>query len=597
MNAHVDYKQAGRVLSIATPLGEDILLLERLDGREGLSSLFEFQAAVLSKLDPLKPAAIIGSTVDLTLDRGADLPPRTWNGLVTELQEGPQLSSGLRSYVLTVRPTLWLATQRQDCRIWQDKTSLQVADAILSEHGIPAADTAGVTSTPLPRPYSVQWNESNFDYLARRLAEDGLFYWFEHRAGVHQLTIADHPSGYCDSGLRIVISLTQPYADGITRWDRRFLLTPGKQTVRDWNFETPLSPPQGDAPSLVRLSESASSCELYEYPGGFLTPTEAEASARLRIQAVEAAYEVVSADSLARSLAPGHRFKPYELGQSDSSYDMHVVTDIVHAAVSATYQTGGTTPRYSNRLSAIPARVPATPRRSTARPRIAGLQIAVVAGPPGEEIHTDPYGRIKLRFPWDRRARGDGSDTCWVRVAQGWAGVNWGAQLIPRVGMEVLVAFLEGDPDRPLVVGAVPNPINRVPYPLPDNKTRMTIKSKTYRGAGSNELSFEDDSGREQVYVHAQRDMTTEVLNDYSLDVKQDAHVHIGANRTVKVDQSSSETIERDLSIAAGNSLVLTVGQARLEMTSDGRVTITGSEFDFSASGTFGIHGNPVDSD
>jgi type VI secretion system secreted protein VgrG len=241
--------------------------------------------------------------------------------------------------------------------------------------------------------------------------------------------------------------------------------------------------------------------------------------------------------------------------------------------------------------------VPATPHRATPRPRIEGTHIAVVAGPAGEEIHTDRHGRIKLRFPWDRRAKGDGSDTCWVRVSQGWAGANWGAQFIPRVGMEVLVAFLEGDPDRPLVIGTVPNTINKVPYRLPDNKTRMTIKSKTHKGAGYNELSFEDENGREEVYVHAQRDMTTQVLRNDSQEIGQDRQVRIGNNCTVTVGQTSSVSVGRDISLVVGDRLVITVGQSRLEMTSDGKVTLAGREFDFSASGRVGIHGNPVDSD
>jgi type VI secretion system secreted protein VgrG len=199
-----------------------------------------------------------------------------------------------------------------------------------------------------------------------------------------------------------------------------------------------------------------------------------------------------------------------------------------------------------------------------------------------------------------------------VRVAQAWAGAGWGAQVIPRVGMEVLVAFLEGDPDRPVIVGAVPNAVNKVPYRLPDNKTRMTIKSKTYKGAGFNELSFEDASGREQVYVHAQRDMAAKVLNDDAQDIGHDRQVEIGNNctvkvrqnhqveignsNTVKIGQTSSETVGREMSLNVGERLVISVGQSRLEMTSDGKVTLTGSEFDFSASGRIGIDGHPVDS-
>jgi type VI secretion system secreted protein VgrG len=612
MNAPVNYVQARRLLAISTSLGEDTLLLERFEGREGISSLFEFHATVRSKRD-IAPSDIIGSAVDLMLDLGVGKGQRAWNGLVTELREGPAITRGLRSYALTIRPRLWLATQRQDCRIWLDKTSLQIAEIILGEHGIAAPDTSGVTIAPKPLAYSVQWNESDFAYLVRRFEHDGLFYWFAHQAGVHRLNLANHASAYRDGAEpRVRIAFGSSDVGHIHQWRRRFVFTPGRHAARDWNFETPLSPPQGLAPSLVSLPPPNSSYEVYEYPGGFLTPSDGEAAAKLRIQAIEAEHELTEAGSTVRTLAPGQRFTPYEVANSEQAYEPHVVTHLAHEAEDTSYETGGNPPRYSNWMVAMPARVPATPHRAAARPRIDGVQIALVAGPPGEEIHTDQHGRIKLTFPWDRRAAGDGSDTCWVRVAQAWAGASWGAQVIPRVGMEVLVTFLEGDPDRPLIVGAVPNPVNKVPYRLPDNKTRMTIKSKTYKGVGFNELSFEDASGREEMYLHAQRDMTTKVLNDdvqnighdrqveigndHTVRVGHDRQVEIGNNNTVTIGQTSSETVGREMSLNVGERLVITVGQSRLEMTSGGKVTLTGSEFEFSASGRIGIDGNPVDS-
>ena len=611
MNAPVNYVQVGRLLSISTSLGEDVLLLERLEGYEGISSLFEFQATVRAKRE-IRPAEMIGSAVDLTLDLGVGKGTRTWNGLVTELHEGPAITRSLRSYALTIRPRLWLATRRQDCRIWLDKTSLQVAEIILGEHGIQAPDTSGVTATPKPLAYSVQWNESDFAYLVRRFEQDGLFYWFAHQTGAHRLLVASHASGYRDSAEpRVRLAFGSSDVSHIYDWRRRFVFTPGQHAARDWNFETPLSPPQGIAPSLVSLPPPNSSYEVYEYPGVFLTPADGETAAKLRIQAIEAEHELAEAASSVRTLAPGQRFTPYEVAHPEQAYEPHVVIRIAHEAEDSSYETGGNPPRYANRMVAMPARVPATPPRASARPRIDGVQVALVAGPPSEEIHTDQYGRIKLKFPWDRRAAGDGSDTCWVRVAQAWAGASWGAQLIPRIGMEVLVAFLEGDPDRPVIVGAVPNPINKTPYRLPDNKTRMTIKSKTYNGAGFNELSFEDASGREEIYLHAQRDMTTNVLNDDAQDIKHDRQVEIGNNHTlrvrqnhqveignnntVRIEQTSSESVGREMSLDVGERLVITVGQSRLEMTSDGKVTLTGSEFDFSTSGHLGIHGNPLD--
>jgi type VI secretion system secreted protein VgrG len=614
MNAPFDYTQTDRLLAISTPLGRDVLLLERLAGSEGISSLFELQATVRSKRDPIAPADILGSLVDVTLDLGRG-QQRVWNGLVTAMEEAPALARGLRSYLLTIRPKLWLATQRQDCRIWLDKTALDVADVLLGEHGIPGPDRSGVASAPNPLPYSVQWNETDFNYLARRFEDDGLFYWFEHQAGAHRLVVANHASGYRDGAEpRVRLSFGSTDANHIHHWQRRYVLTPGRRAARDWNFETPLSPPQATAPSLVSLPPPNSAYEIYEYPGRFLTAAQGEVATRFRIQAIEGDHDATEGASRTRTLAPGRRFTPYEVAQPERAYEPHVVTRIVHQAEDGGYETGGRGPQqYSNWISAIPARVPATPHQTTPRPRIAGAQIAVVAGPPGEEIHTDQHGRIKLRFPWDRRARGDGSDTCWVRVAQGWAGTGWGAQVIPRVGMEVLVCFADGDPDRPLVIGVVPNPVNKVPYCLPDNKTRMVIKSKTHKGVGFNELSFEDESGREQVFVHAQRDMTSKVLNDHvedighdsraqvgndqTITIGHDSQARVGNNKTVSIGQSKQESVGREMSLSVGDRLVITVGQSRLEMTSDGRVTLTGTEFAFSASGAVNIIGHPFNGD
>ena len=214
-------------------------------------------------------------------------------------------------------------------------------------------------------------------------------------------------------------------------------------------------------------------------------------------------------------------------------------------------------PSYENSFAALPARLPATPHRSTPRPRIDGSQIAIVAGPPGEEIHTDPYGRVKLWFPWDRRARKDGSDTRWVRVAQPWAGGSWGTQVIPRIGMEAVVSFEGGDPDRPIVTALVPNPQNSVPYELPANKSRMTLRSNTHKGQGFNELSMEDEAGAENMFLHAQKDMTQRVLNDHTARVDRHEVVSVGGNRAFEVSGNQKQEI--------GGSMNLTVGGTGLQ--------------------------------
>ena len=270
------------------------------------------------------------------------------------------------------------------------------------------------------------------------------------------------------------------------------------------------------------------------------------------MQASEADHDRVTGASTVRILEAGRRFTPYEVAHPERAYEEHVVTFIEHRVVDRSYETNANEPEYGNTFEAMPARVALTPHRVTKRPRIEGTQVAIVAGPEGEEIHPDQYGRIKVWFPWDRKAKKDGSDTCWVRVAQNWAGAGWGGQVIPRIGMEVMVAYIDGDPDRPLVTGIVPNPDNGVPYDLPANKTRMVMRSNTHKGQGFNEISFEDEAGKENQFFHAQKDQTTRVLNNRTKRVDADEVASIGGNRAVEVAANQKQEI--------GGSMNLTVG-------------------------------------
>ncbi|WP_210166663.1 type VI secretion system tip protein TssI/VgrG, partial [Methylobacterium sp. Leaf87] len=470
MEPHVRYTQAGRLLSIATVLGEDALLLERLEVEEGLSALFTLRATVRAQRESVRADEIVGTAADLSLTL-ADGTPRVWNGLVTELHEGPIVTRGARQYALTLRPRLWLMSQRSDCRIFRDRTTLQVLETLCAEHGIADFDLSGVTSPPDKQPYAVQWNETDLAYLLRRLEEDGTFYYFVHAAGRHTLVVGDHASAYRDGDPeRVRLAFGSADAEHIHDWRRQMRFTPGKRAGGDWEFTTPNTRLQTATPSLVSVPGNAA-YELYEYPGRFLSPEAGEAATRLRVQATETDFDRIEGRSSVRGLAAGHRFTPYEVAHPEHVYAAQVVSRILHRAEDPTYESGAGTPHYENEFAVMPAHLPATPHRGTPRPRIDGLQIARIAGPPGEEIHTDTFGRVKLTFPWDRRAKADGTDTGWVRVSQSWGGGTWGQQIIPRIGMEALVAYQEGDPDRPIVVGIVPNPNNPVPYDLPANKT------------------------------------------------------------------------------------------------------------------------------
>ncbi len=560
-----DFIQASRVLKVKSPLGEDQLLPERMVIQEGVSQLFEINLSVRAKKEAVRPEELIGRLVDVSVEvqqgdgeEGSGVR-RPFNGLVTELHEGPPITRGLRSYAMTIRPQMWLLSRRSDCRIWMDKTVVEIAETLFSEHGIPAPDTSGIITPPPPQHYSVQWNETDLDYLLRRFEEDGLFYWFSHEDGSHKLHVADSANGWLGPSPSAQgegkVRLAQGSSDRnhINDWARRFSYVPGQRAGADWNFETPSMVPGTMTPSLVQMPD-ATKRELYEYPSRIKTVAEAERAQKLRTQAIEADHDRVFGASTSRILEAGRRFTPYEVAHPEHEYEEHVIIKATHTIVDRSYETNGNEPEYRNSFEAIPSRVPLTPHRITKRPRIEGTQVAIVAGPEGEEIHPDQYGRIKLWFPWDRKAKKDGTDTCWVRVAQNWAGSTWGGQIIPRIGMEVMVAFVDGDPDRPLVTGVVPNPANGVPYELPANKTRMVLRSNTHKGTGFNELSFEDEAGKEQLFLHAQKDHDIHVLNDTRERVEHDRHQHVANDKTGFVGGDYEQVVAGNVSIAVGQN-------------------------------------------
>lgn len=558
MNAP-NYIQADRILRIDGLLGADDLLAERLDFREQVNGLFEGVLQVRSKPNDIAPDQIVGHLADVSLELG-DGTRRAWNVLVTDMVVGPKITRDFQSYRLTLRPQLWLLSQKSDCRIWQDMTSVEVCETLLSEHGLPAPVTSGIVEPPEPQHYSVQYNETDLAYLTRRLEEDGIFHWFTHETGQHVLNIGGHVSAYT-GGEQVRFSNGSTDRDHITRFETRFSYTPGVRTARDWNFKTPGMVPEGTAPSTVALPQNGN-YELFEYPmiGGYGTGKASDAieaarverQSKLRMQASEVDHRQVEGASTQRSLAPGAKLTPYDVAMPENTFDEHVILAIEHTVTDASYETGGNQPDYQNRFIALPSDVPATPHRATPRPRIDGTQVALVAGPEGEEIHPDEYGRIKLWFPWDRRAAKDGSDTCWVRVMQNWAGSGWGGQVIPRIGMEVMVSYLEGDPDRPVVTGVVPNERQTVPYDLPGNKTRSVLRSNTHKGEGFNEISFEDEQGQEDLFLHAQKDMTQKVLNNQSANVGANRVETVGSSSSLKVGANAVETVGRNKNVTVG---------------------------------------------
>ncbi|WP_225770310.1 type VI secretion system Vgr family protein [Inquilinus sp. Marseille-Q2685] len=551
--------QSGRLLAIRTPLGEDVFLLEAMEGVEEVCELFSFRLRVRSKRTDVKADELVGRPVSWSLE----LPGgerRWWSGVVGALEVGHPVGDGLRSYSLVVHPWLWLFGHTSDCRIFQNQTTQQILETIFQEAGIRDWDFGAVTGPKAVRPYCVQYNETDLAFVFRLLEEEGWAWWFRHEAGEdgagarQVLVVSDGAHAWTEDEAEPEIRYTSTGTDlnDVKSWARHYAFKPGRVAEAEWNFETPSAPVLRDQPSTAPIA-TGEPFEMYRWGGRFLDKERADHVTRRRIETHEAGFETIEATSGNRRIHPGRRFRLYghPLAEENGEY---AVTAVRHRAVDTTYVGAGgqSAPTYENGFAVVPAKTRWVPEQRTPHPRIDGVQSAVVVGPPGEEIFTDPYGRIQVRFPWDRRAKGRDGDSCWLRVSQPWGGRGWGAQTIPRIGMEVLVAYYEGDPDKPMVVGVVPNPDKNVPYELPANKTKSVFRTNTHKGTGFNELTFEDEKGREDVYLHAQKDFTTKIRNHKTERVDANHVQSVGGASVREVQRSDVHNVGQNMSVNVG---------------------------------------------
>ncbi|MCE9637049.1 MAG: type VI secretion system tip protein VgrG [Planctomycetes bacterium] len=547
-----EFTQDGRPMSVKSPLGKDVLLLTGLRFRESMSSPFAGELEMLSKEHSIDPMKIVGKGVTVTvLDDDATSRKRYFHGIVRTFESGALENRGLRRYRAEIVPTLALLGLRSDCKVFQDKSVKDIVTAVLQECGLTDFEW-NLNATHDVRTYCVQYREACLDFVQRLLEEEGIYYFFRHQDGKHVLVFADAASAYgtcAQAGARFTDgALDEPH---IASWLHRYEIRPGKSTLRDFNFETPATIPQGTTNTVVQLP-GTSGWEIYDYPGGFLKAAEGATVAKRRMEELEAPWSVVTGGGTCATFTPGSKFELL-LFDPDKSQEKKKFTlvSVVHEARDESYATGGKQGRYFNSFECIPDSVVFRPVRSTRRPVVEGPQTAVVVGPSGEEIYVDKYGRIKVQFHWDRLGQKKETSSCWVRVAQGWAGATWGSYQWPRIGQEVVVDFLEGDPDRPIVTGGVYNADQMPPYALPDNKTRSGWKSRSSKGAGAenfNEIRFEDKKGSEEVYVHAEKDFLRVVENNDVLKVgfekkdKGDQTIEVHNDRTITVKEGKQTT-------------------------------------------------------
>ena len=554
------FQQEGRICRISTPLGEDRLMVRRLTGWEGVSRPFQFQLELLAEDDTIDFKAMIGqpALIEIALGNGGS---RRIHGLISRFAQGGS-DRRLTVYHAELVPWPWLLTRRTDCRIFQNETVPDIVKKVFT--GLKLNDfELRLDGTYEPWVYCVQYRESDFSFVSRLLEEEGIFYFFEHGPSMHKLVLADapgrnppcpdQPTAIFDPGAD-----RHENTDAVRAWTAEHTLQPGAYSLCDFNFLDPGTSLLVSANSTVPEGGDRR-LEIYDYPGAYATLGSeqagklnlGEARLKLRRQEGDQLAVQVRGESDCRAFLPGHRFDLEGHPRADFAQS-YLLTEVRHELTQeAVFESAGAaerwTSKYENRFVCMPHAVPFRPARLTPKPRVPGPQTAFVVGPKGEEIHVDQHGRVMVQFHWDRLSQADETSSCWIRVAQPWAGKQWGGLFIPRIGHEVVVEFLEGDPDRPLITGGVYNSAAMPPYDLPANATMSALKSLSSKGGGGfNEIRFEDKKGAEQLFVRAERDEDLRVGNDAREWIGNDRHLYVKKDQIEQVDNNRQEKVGAD---------------------------------------------------
>ena len=520
--------QKHRPVGVATPLGEDVLVFGRMTARERLGRLFQFDLELLSENYEIEPKDVLGQTMGVRLELPGERGTRYFHGFVTDFSYLGM--NGLRYgvYHATLRPWLWFLTRTADCRIFQNRKVPDLIKGIFAEHGFTDIEDK-LSGSYRSWDYCVQYRETDFNFVSRLMEQEGIYYYFKHEKDKHLLVLADGYSAHQKFKGYEQVPYFPPDVhdhrerDHLSELNLRVSHQPGAYALNDFDFKVP------SKKLLAKLANpkdhARAKFEIYDYPGEYTEYGEGESYTRLRLEELLAQHESVGAKGNAAGLAVGYLFDLTNCSRQDLNRE-YLIESATHLVESDAYESvagsEGAGKLYLGEYVLLDAKQPYRAPRSTPKPVVQGPQTAMVVGPKGEEIYTDEYGRVKVQFHWDREGQRNESSSCWIRVSQVWADKQWGAIHIPRIGQEVIVDFLEGDPDQPIITGRVYNGANLPPYALPDNQTQSGIKSRSSKGAGAanfNEIRFEDKKGEEEVYVHAEKDMNVVVENSSTMKV------------------------------------------------------------------------------
>ncbi|MBK8811992.1 MAG: type VI secretion system tip protein VgrG [Acidobacteria bacterium] len=567
-----NYIQDNRVIAIETLFGKDVLLLYEMDGAEAISDLFEFDLSMHSTNHGLPLDALIGenATVSIRLPDGS---VRFVNGIVSEfrhsgtflLRDGRDASL-LSHYEAKLVPWFWALKLNRDCRIFQNKNVPEIVREIFGEHSS-ASFQMRLTGDYPRREYCVQYRESDFDFISRLLEEEGIFYFFEHSESDHKLILSDSPVHFRPSPFHPLIDFTEVAKDDLTeavisKWQAGRQMRSERFELKDFNFRNPTLDLTAN---LAGSKNPAHQLEVYDYPGEYESREVGEKIVRVRYEEEKSREVSILAKTNGRGFQAGFQFKLQGHPRLEFNRD-YVVLKIEHRASSiGAFRSGDNSEAFSYecRLSCLPHPTNFRPTRKSPIPKIQGTQTAIVVGPKGEEIFVDKHGRVKVQFHWDRIGKRNEKSSCWIRVSQPWAGTGFGGITIPRIGQEVIVDFLEGDPDRPIITGRVYNGASMPPYELPANKAHSGLMSRSTPGGGSenfNGIRMDDGVGAEMMQIQAEKDEDILVKNDKSETVGNNETIEIGVDRSENVGNNESLTVGNDQQISIGNNRSEDVG-------------------------------------
>ncbi|HET9743533.1 MAG TPA: type VI secretion system tip protein TssI/VgrG [Terriglobales bacterium] len=561
------YKQAGRPLKITTPLETDALLLVGFQAKESISQLFQFQAEMLAEA----PAAIrfeqiLGNTVTVELALPGE-QPRYFDGLVKSFTQGAR-DQKFTEFRAEIVPKVWLLSKVVRSRIFQHMTVPEILEQILRPYAI----SLQLSANYYQRDYCVQYRESDLDFVTRLMEEEGIYYYFQHSHGKHEMVLSDNAKQHPDIPGNTTIKFEDLSGGGrdesrVISWQKTQELRSGAYALWDHCFELPgkhLEASEktvdqvqvGDVKHRLKVGGN-DELEIYDFPGGYAQRFDGvdrsgspipsslqgifedkDRVARIRMEEEDAgAIEIRGAGTVPR-FCSGYQFK---LDRHFDANGAYLLKTLEHTAKVTGYRSGEDENfQYGNSFSCMPAGLPYRPARIVEKPSISGIQTATVVGTPGSEIFCDKYGRVKVQFHWDREGKLNGDSSCWLRVAQVWAGSGWGAFFWPRVGHEVVVAFEEGDPDQPIIVGSVYNAKNMPPFLLPLRKKMAGIKSATVHGAAGqnfNALVFVDEDDHEHLAIYSERHMT--------INTEYDTQWHCGRHKSENVPSAHLHTVGR----------------------------------------------------